>query len=38
MLHDFVKLAPGDWVLQNGANSAVRPARARLASLPPRPA
>jgi hypothetical protein len=24
MLHDFVSLAPGDVVLQNGANSAVR--------------
>jgi mitochondrial enoyl-[acyl-carrier protein] reductase / trans-2-enoyl-CoA reductase len=23
MLHDFVKLQPGDWVLQNAANSAV---------------
>jgi trans-2-enoyl-CoA reductase len=23
MLHDFVKLEPGDWVLQNAANSAV---------------
>ena len=24
MLLDFVDLAPGDWVVQNGANSAVR--------------
>jgi mitochondrial enoyl-[acyl-carrier protein] reductase / trans-2-enoyl-CoA reductase len=24
MLHDFVALAPSDWVVQNGANSAVR--------------
>ena len=23
MLLDFVELAPGDWVVQNGANSAV---------------
>lgn len=23
MLNDFVKLQPGDWVLQNGANGAV---------------
>ena len=23
MLHDFVKLEEGDWVVQNGANSAV---------------
>lgn len=23
MLHDFIKLVPGDWVLQNAANSAV---------------
>jgi trans-2-enoyl-CoA reductase len=24
MLHDFVHLKEGDWVVQNGANSAVR--------------
>lgn len=24
MLHDFVQLKEGDWVVQNGANSAVR--------------
>ena len=24
MLHEFVKLESGDWVVQNGANSAVR--------------
>jgi len=24
MLSDFVDLQPGDWVVQNGANSAVR--------------